>query len=262
MLPASKAAESINSLVDVIRKFQDNRPHLGPIHERRIQGIVDTMPADFKIVAECMRDGFLRNFESCDKFLDQAATQSWPQASYELNIAISMLESFRFSDCLHYLRPMLKRRFDEPDFLYEACEMLGSVGLYQTAATICDQLKKLNVAPSHMDGDVRYLSEKYTEFGISDDEVAEFATVASLPIKEHIANKKNFVYDVTYEFISVSHPDIFALVFHLDTDVEEIVSLSESVADVLAEHEFSEATDRHLAHSVWAFSAERMKYAS
>jgi hypothetical protein len=262
MLPASKAAESINSLVDVIRKFQENRPHLGPIHERRIQGLVDAMPADFKIVAECMQDGFLRNFDRCDKLLDQAATQTWPQASYELNIAISMLESFRFSDCLKYSRSLLDRRFDEPDFLYEACELLGSVGFYQTATLICDQLEKLNFAPSHMEDAVRYLSEKYAEFGISDDEVAEFATIASLPIKEHLANKKNFVYELTHEFISASYPETFAFIFHLDTDVENIVDISESVADALAEHEFSEATERHLAHSVWAFSAERIKYAS
>lgn len=262
MLPASKAAESMNSLVDVIKVFQENRPHLGSLHERRIQGLVDGMPGDFRIVGECMRDGFLRNFESCDKLIDQAVTHTWSEASYELNIATSMLESFRFSDFLNYLSSLLEHRHDDLDFLYDACKMLGSVGLYQTAEKICDLLNKLNAEPSHMEDAARYFSKKYADFGLCDEKIAEFATAASLRIKEYLAHKKNFIYEMTFEFITASHPQTFAYVFHLDADVEQIVDLSESVADFLAEMEFSEQVEQHLAYSVWAYSEERMQYAS
>lgn len=262
MLPASKAAASMNSLVDVIKAFQDNRQHIGPLHERRIQGILDSIPADFRVVGECMRDGFLRNFESCDKHLDEAIKYTWPEASYELNIATSMLESFRFSDCLHYIRSLLNKHLDEPDFLYDACHMMCSVGMYQIAEEICDHLNKINVEPSYLDEAARFFSGKYSELGISDYQVAEFVTEASAPVKKHVANKPNLIYDMTFDFISASQPSTLAFVFHIDEDVETIVDLSESIADYLAEKELSEEAERYLAYSVWAYSEERMKYAS
>ncbi|MFL1453550.1 hypothetical protein ACJO5Y_03800 [Marinobacter sp. GN3S48] len=262
MIPASKAAESMNSLVDVIKSFQGNRPHIGPLHQRRIQGLVDSMPSEFRIVGECMRDGFLRNFESCDKHLDEAVARSWPDVSYELNIATCMLESFRISDCFAYIKSLLVHHLDDTQFLYDACHMMCSVGLYQTAAEICDQLNKLNAEPSDFDSAAHFFSEKYAEFGISDKEVAEYVTKTSLPVKEHLTDKQNLVYDVTVEFFSASYPQTFAFVFHLDEGIENLVDLSESIADLLAENEFSEGVERHLAYSVWAYSEERMKYAS
>ncbi len=262
MLPASKAAASMNSLVDVIKSFQDNRQHIGPLHERRIQGLLDSMPADFRVVGECMRDGFLRDFESCDEHLDEAIKHSWPEGSYELNIATSMLESFRFSDCLQYIRSLLNKHLDDPDFLYDACHMMCSVGMYQIGEEICDHLNIINVEPSYLEEAARYFSAKYSELGISDDEVAEYVTEASVPVKKHIANKPNLIYEMTFDFISASNPSTVAFVFHLEEDVESIVDLSELIADYLTEKEFSEEVERHLAYSVWSYSEERMKYAS
>lgn len=262
MLPESQAADTINSLIDVFKDFQGKRANLSLIHEQRIQGLVDKVPADSRIIAECMRDCFLRRFDQADQKLDQASSYSWSEGSYELNIATGLLESFRYDDCLGYLKNVLNHHRDDPEFLYDACNLLVARGMYITAKEICDRLEKLNSEPSEVYEVADFFSKKYSEFGISDEAVADFATKAAAQLKEHIRNDPKSTYEIKWDFQQDSSPQTIAVIFSLDADIEEIVDLSESIADYMAEFEFEEPVDLHVAYSVWAYSEEKLKHAS
>jgi len=264
MIPAAKSAEALNALIDVLKDFEPQRRHLGPLHSRRIQGLVDKVPEGSleKPIARIMQACFLRDFETADIELNKAINISWPATIYEANIANGLLESFQFESFLTFLTAKVKARHDDPDFLYFACHRLNSHGMHITAWEICHQLEKLNAPlPDNWDF-IKYRATQYQKLGIEDLDVAAFLTNVLAPAREALSINPRLVHALSHEVFDSSYPYTFAFILHLDAQVDTLLELSDSIADHLSECKIDANVDEHFAYSVWGYSEERRKYAS
>lgn len=264
MIPASKAAETLNSLVDVLKDFEPQRRHISTLHERRIQGLVDKVPASAaeKSIARIMQACFLRDFETADAELRQAAATTWHDSDLELNVGKGMSETFQFSSFLSFMKSRIESHQDDPDFLYRACYGLEEYGLYNSAWEVCCQLEKLNVEPHEYREHIVQKAHRYQDLGITDDAVANFLTIAMNPVREMLLNSPQIAYELSTDAFEDSDPNSFAFILRLDASTEELLDLSDSISDQLSVSDLDETVDEYFAFSVWAYDVEEIQHAS
>jgi len=264
MIPASKAAQALNSLIDILKDFELKRVNLSPLHRQRIQGLVDKVPANApeKPIAKIMQACFLRDFDSVDEELERAAALSCNDTDIELNIAKGMSESFQFNWFLKFVESRLESHQDDPRFLYHACYGLKTYGLYNLAWVLCCQLEKLNVESHEYHDHIAQQAARYQKLDITDEAVADYLTKAMAPTRDMLSRNPEVLYSLSSQVFDDSDPDNFIFVLRLDATTEQILDLSDAIADHLCESELDEIVDEHFGCSVWAYDKEDMQHAS
>jgi hypothetical protein len=264
MIPASKAAETLNSLVDVLKDFEPQRRHISTLHERRIQGLVDKVPASAaeKPIARIMQACFLRDFETADAELTHAVASTWHDSDLELNVGKGMSETFQFSSFLSFMNSRTEIHQDDPDFLYRACYGLDEYGLYNSAWEVCCQLEKLNAEPHEYHEEIAQKADRYRNLDIRDEAVADFLTIAMMPVRKMLLNNPQIAYELSIDAFDDSDPNNFAFVLRLDATTEDLLDLADSISDQLSVSDLDETVDEHFACSVWAYDIEEIQHAS
>lgn len=264
MIPESKAAEALNSLVDVLKNFEPQRNYLSPLHRQRIQGLVDRIPetSPAKPIARIMQACFFRDFDTAETELEQAATTAFNDSDLEVNVAKGLSETFQFNWFLSFIKSVISHRQDDPSFLYQTSYGLCAYGMYSLAWEFCCQLEKLNMEPHKYRGHIEQQAYKYQELGITDEAVANYLTEAMVPVRNFLAGNPQVSYRLSNEVFDDSDLDGIAFILRIDATTEEILDLSESISEHLSKSDLDDKVDELFAISVWGYAAEEYQHAS
>ena len=251
MDPQRKEAP-INSLVDDLLSYEDQRPALHGLHLQKLQGMAASLPEndDLQILGQMMVNTFLRHYDELDSMLMSPKEYKFCEDSVAVrNFATVLSDSFSPFLMLEVLRSYEEKFPDDVDF---KCSQLTSAlrfGFMECVKTYADQL----IALGHNKEFSKYYSDvssKFIGLGVTDDGVAEYLAAAFAPLRSYMKGRYNLVVDSQTQYLFEEHSNLIAVNYNLNASDDDAYEISEASLDAVSKTVFPDPINSHLVLSV------------